>query len=595
MKLLQESFGPNALKILLKNDTGKVLITSEGSIALRALNVAHPVGQLIVKAVVDHHNYYGDGSKSLLFMITEGLRSVKVSVEDKSGSGIKQSSVTSRRESILICRALEELKGNILPKYIYPLVLNKCLEVPLIEDNKEQITNTCKSIIHTVLNGKWSVDVTSSLTSLLHNFIFESCSSILKLRDVVNILVDNFHIVCLKSPTQCQSYSKILTGMLLQREFLFSSEFLRDYSSRIKFILLSCSLKLEGKEDSTVSKDTIKIKTNSQLQQCAEWQKSYVQRIIKHWKQSSVHLVLSGTVFSKLEHALLEQSGIAVVQALDEEDLQYLSCVSGCRIVYDQNDELSPSDIGTAVDCKSMTINGQKFIHLEMEGCKQLILCGVTDGICQQYYKDLHSSLKCVKSWLDTTRIDSLRNIPSTQESSSTTAVQVNIDSEQSVPEKNIIENSLTDGSKAPRITDPQNVSSAFVINGGGYFEMLLHNHLDNFCSEVEDLNIVSACRILKRLLLIVPKMLHLNSFSAESNKKSFPELYLSMMENIRNEEYAGVDCKTGSALRRNSQCLEPFQSKIALIDHVCTILTQLLRIDTVVSVKKITYDNCDD
>ncbi|XP_022343088.1 T-complex protein 1 subunit alpha-like isoform X4 [Crassostrea virginica] len=65
--LVSRGFGPQGLQTLLATSTGQVLISNNGATIFNALNIGHPVGRLIVKAIDKMTQYTGDGTCFKMF------------------------------------------------------------------------------------------------------------------------------------------------------------------------------------------------------------------------------------------------------------------------------------------------------------------------------------------------------------------------------------------------------------------------------------------------------------------------------------------------------------------------------------------------
>ena len=75
-RVIEESFGPNGLNCMITTPSGKLIITRNGDCILQSLNMAHPIGHVIMSAIHKHHLMTGDNSKTMVLWLTEALNKV---------------------------------------------------------------------------------------------------------------------------------------------------------------------------------------------------------------------------------------------------------------------------------------------------------------------------------------------------------------------------------------------------------------------------------------------------------------------------------------------------------------------------------------
>ena len=74
--ILKPSFGPNGLDVLLNSSSGNILITNNGAVILKSLNLDNLIGRTIVDKIISYCCISGDGGTSFLLLLTTVLREV---------------------------------------------------------------------------------------------------------------------------------------------------------------------------------------------------------------------------------------------------------------------------------------------------------------------------------------------------------------------------------------------------------------------------------------------------------------------------------------------------------------------------------------
>lgn len=559
--LLEKAFGPNGKSTLLRSATGQVLITSVGCTVLRCIDVGHSLGNMIVESVAAHHNYAGDGGKTFLLYLTSIFNSIASSAEERLALP------DSEQRHSLVC-AMHCIRSQLFPHVLLPAVQRNCFQVEICKDEKTTRT-VMHNLVKTHLCGKYTESIQNHLSHLLVDFLCYRLISFGSLSTEVAVCIDNFDLLCIDTDCALPLSSYICDRIVIQRDFLSFSHSPTEHCL-VKFILLSS---FKGCEVDSV----FEAHSLSSLDKALSWNTRCNVTLTGWVQKNSVNLILSTGSFDSVLHALCSKAGISLVQYVDKEDferLQMLFHISAIEHMSDLCEIKSEEFIGYSEVCEAKTFGQKRFVCLKLpEGnhanmqttssgtacdcvevseaagkrythpClqRQLVICGMSAGACQQIRLDLLHALKILRLWLDRTWMNAEDASPFT----------------------------------------------AAYIAGGGSFELICYDAIQHYLQQNalrRDLR--ASCEAVRAAMLAVPLRLLLNSFQ--------PKLatVLHVTEGVKSPQASvisavGFDGRSGKKLQVNTTVVEPLAGKVLLLSHVLELTEQLLRVDSVLHVKK--------
>jgi len=563
--------GPNGKSTLLNTPTGQVLITNVGCTILRCVNIEHPLGTMIINSIATHHNYTGDGSKTFVLYLTSILSSIANYADERLSIHEFE-----HRNSLLY--AVHYVRSQLFSNVLLPAVRRNC--VMNVCENKNATMTVMRNLVKSHLCGKYTDAIRSYLSNLLVNFLCSGVANFQTLSAEISICIDNFNLLCIDIDSMLPLSSYIYEGIVIQRDFL------NFYHSPVecchaRFILLDNAFTKAGGKSELPS--TFEVKDTSSLDKAFLW-KSRCGTVLADWlRKNNVNLILSTSGIDDMLHTLCEKAGILMVQFVDKEDFERLKMLFHITVIEFMSDlfEVESDDyIGCSEVCEAKVFGQKRFVclkfpdqdhkytkyncssspHSPVDGLhasrkvradgeclkRQLVICGMSAGACQQIRLDLLHALKSLRLWLDSECLNS--------EASHCSAVH---------------------------------------IAGGGTFELICYDAFQHFlrqnCSKLS-VHVTVCCEALCSALLAVPLRLLRNSFQ--------PKLatVLHIKECIRSPatgaNIRGFNGCSGRQLQVDTTIIEPLMSKILVVDHVLELTEQLLRINSLLPVKKLVQNS---
>ncbi|XP_078688411.1 BBSome complex assembly protein BBS10-like isoform X2 [Branchiostoma floridae x Branchiostoma belcheri] len=558
--ILQGSFGPNALHNMISTATGQVLISSDGSTILKSLHLSHPVGNLIMDAVQSHHAITGDGTKTFLLILREGLQTMcKTCGIETAHSHVRSQVQKGQMQQLCIemSQAFSHLLNHTLPEVLLPTILKHAVVTDF--DNLPELREYCLNIVRTFLSGKFTPRVVEILTEIVCGVIFKTAGDG-NLSTAVLQLIDDYELVWLEVPGKPVSSSHVVDGVILQRDFAVKAESLDALKDSITFAVLENSLE----PSKTETPSTLYVRKEEELSRAHLWKQQAVQTVVKELESKGVNVLLTSEHASDMVLYLCKAANISVVHHIPKEELQRLCRLSTLQPLVVSSSVANSINVGKAKFCKQISCGQNRYVHIglhEQSGMKaaQGIVCGPNAGLCKLFTNAMHNALKVVRMWLDVT---------------------------------NSTDDSSLKGSGYNRYDWTSHNVKPSLLLGGGTFEILVHKYLHEHADNTRDSKLSVTCKVMSEAVLSVPRTLHVNSQIQKCSINSFPRL----LAKATMKGCSGIDGYTGQLMDSNTvKVYEPVRAKYFLLCHVVQVLQQILRIDSLVSVRHLPESNQSD
>ena len=534
--IIMQSFGPNGLDTALKTETGSIIVTNCGRTILSSISLSHPVGRMILGQVQSHAEITGDNSKTFIMVLSELLRNLYEGVLINSKiQNISPELARLSNACASLCGALNK-EAPISLKTIY----NNFNHDP--SDFNQRI----KGLITTTLNGKFPPRIISLLAEQLLEIVLRNCSCTTNFLEHIQHLIADFPDICVQVHGLGTENSAVKDGFLLKQEPTGRLEpgFL---ANPINFLCINDGFDLEKLESSKLCFSLDQFKTNTYI----EIRSGVIKRFANKLQENGIKLILCSSGLPDYVHFILK-SKLCIIQHVGDEEIKRICCYLGIMPLENFNDVFQ-DDIsihrGTFTGAERVVIGTERYFSVTpANNCKSdrpccyLILCAPSSGICQQYFKAIFNALKVLRMafWSKygdyQCRSDSLAYVP-----------------------------------------------------GAGASEIAIGTYFDDIALNTEDQDQQIVARSLSQALLSVPRNLHRCS---NSQHKLFIDTITTIKDKYKaqqtnNATFYGINGRSGGVFEPlKDDVIEPYSSKILLIDHVLQAAQQILRIDFIVPSK---------
>ena len=537
--ILKAAFGPNGLDVMLNSSSGNILITNNGAVILKSLNLDSLVGRTIVEKIISYCCVSGNGGTSLLFLLTAVLREATVLTGIRAKDNGMDISSHQRQSLVALSRTFHEFESSSLEVVLVPVLDKIAVKTDLELNYFSVIKQRIARLFVTTLNGKFPIGTVLHFSELLSELMTRTWnSSVMLLKDSVLHLIDEFPQICIEVTGLPALSSQVKSGLLIPRGFATEQGGVPTSLQHFVFVVMNCSL--DNAEPETSS--SIRIRNNVCFDASIQWKRKQVQKQIAMFADKNVGLILSSQSVSDLVLHFCRQHEIAAVSMMPQEYADYIcKCAGVLAIDSLDGDNLSELFLVKGISCGLHTVGHHRFVHLQFDSinCKfiphSILLCSPAQGLCKQHYLGLHHALKCVKMSFS------------------------------------------KDGKKL------------LFLPGAGACELAMNFRLKAFSNSVTDSHLLLVLKILGKALQTIPKMLHENSFSLTDQKDNFMFCLNEIERSWKQDgKLLGIDAKTGKPVDPyNAEIYEPFQAKLLLLQSLLQCLSQLLRTEKFIGVQK--------
>jgi len=356
---IKTTIGPKGMaKMIIKN--GDVIITSEGSKVLQAINVSHPTAKLLCEVSQIHADHLGDGTTSAV---------------------IFAGTLLSKSEPLL---AKEIHPITIVEGYREAANITRRAFENLTIDENDTPNNRLEDIISTSLNGIMPGPMKSHLSELISK-------SLLKQHTEGDVNLDNIKME--RHPGGGINESEIIEGILLGKKRM--SPKMPSHSNKATIALLDSKLhEIESKIDIHERVERAQERGRFRRRKNRD-----IDRKIEQLDDLDIDFLFCQRDISNRAREGLIDLNIAGVRRVNRSDINLISRTTGADIVSEVND-ISAEDLGEAGFISQQLMGDDERILIRSPMAKSastILLRGGTDKVVQKISRDVENALKVGK------------------------------------------------------------------------------------------------------------------------------------------------------------------------------------------------------
>lgn len=557
--LVEDSYMYPKASALILNSAGDVYFTRSGVNVIKEAYCCHPIAKIIIDALEKHHKITGDGSKLYILMLHAMLLAIKN----------RYKCVTLRTEHrIQILEEISQLMYIILP----PIFGNLRQSYPSVQyfidiDNADDIVKSIKSIVKTFFQYKFTKPVSMHLSSLIIDFICRSITNWKDLPFLIDYAVSNFSVLCSKCVASVQD-SCVLEGIIL-RETASKSV---NHAINKSFIIINDVFKNE-------CNTTILMQNDSSVKQSVEMNYRFYKYVTRILIEKDISVLISQDSIPEELASLCIEKDIMFLGRICEEEVERVIWSTGVIPLHDVCGGIKPENIGHFNFIKALVFGQHRHIHVGLPEKHNrifphhIMLAAPFESLYKECYRECINSFKVVQQWM--LHVQQCHNnlfCRGTENDTSVTKPDFfvwnisHIDTFthncfKPVPISSSLKEESTLVHKMIGIAYPVGLWEVWVLKA-----LSLNNR--SYPSVKDSV-------LLHALTEVIKKRQHTRAFLSNHSQQSC----MDMLE--RNQEIK---------LSINDADLEPIASKEMLIYSVLNVVMQLIRLDTVVSVKHLCH-----
>ena len=369
---VKSTLGPKGMDKMLVDSMGDAVITNDGAIILKEIDIEHPAAKMIVEVAKSQDEECGDGTTSAVIL---------------TGELLKVSNVL--------------LNQNIHPTVItagYKLAADEAIKIinknsiPLKSDDKK----TLRNLAMTAMASKGA----SGSKELLADVVVNAVTSVSeKLNGKTTVDLDNIQIK--KQQGGSIEDTEIINGIILDKERV--SNDMPQNVTNAKIALVNIAFEIKKTEVDA----RIQINDPTQLQSFLDEEETMLRKMVEKIKKSGANVLICQKGIDDIVQYLLAKEKIYAVRRASESDIKKLAKATGAKIISNL-DDLNKNDLGYAGIVEEKKYGDDKFTFIMK--CKNpkavsIMIRGGTEHVIDELERGLHDSLSVVKVALEDGKI----------------------------------------------------------------------------------------------------------------------------------------------------------------------------------------------
>ncbi|MHA1237500.1 MAG: thermosome subunit alpha [Candidatus Hodarchaeales archaeon] len=313
---IRSALGPKGMDKMLLDNFGDVVITNDGATILKEIDIAHPVGKMMVELSKIQDQEVGDGTTSVVIIAGELLAQASELMDD------------------------DKIHPTILVEG-YRLATEKAIEY--LNEIASEVTaddvDKLKEIVITAMSSK----IVSRSSDLLSTIVIDAVKSI----DTGSGRIDIDDIKVEKKEGEDIESTSLVKGIVLDKEVVHAG--MPKSLTNPKIALITEAFEVSKTEfDSELS-----ITDPSKIQEFLDREASMVQKMVDKVVESGANVVIAQKGIDDVAQHLMAKKNIMAIRRVKKSDIEKLSKATGAAIVNNIKD-LTADDLGTAGKVRSI-------------------------------------------------------------------------------------------------------------------------------------------------------------------------------------------------------------------------------------------------
>ena len=367
---IRSALGPKGMDKMLLDNFGDVVITNDGATILKEIDIAHPVGKMMVELSKIQDQEVGDGTTSVVILAGELLaQAAELISSDKIHPTILVEGYRLATEKAI--EYLNEIATEVSP-----------------DDDK-----LLKEIVMTSMGSK----IVSRSSELLSAIVIDAVRSI----DPGTSKIDIDDIKVEKKAGEDIEATTLVKGIVLDKEVVHAG--MPKSLDNPKIALITEAFEVSKTEfDSELS-----ITDPSKIQEFLDREASMLQKMVDSVVAAGANVVIAQKGIDDVAQHLLAKNGIMAIRRIKKSDVEKLAKATGASIANNVND-LSAADLGTAGKVYETKIGDDDMVFVE--DCPEakavtILVRGGTELVVDEAERSIHDAICVVRNVLEDKKV----------------------------------------------------------------------------------------------------------------------------------------------------------------------------------------------
>ena len=367
---IRSALGPKGMDKMLLDNFGDVVITNDGATILKEIDIAHPIGKMMVELSKIQDQEVGDGTTSVVILAGELLsQAAELISSDKIHPTILVEGYRLATEKAI--ESLEEIASD----------------VPAENDD------LLKEIVTTSMGSK----IVSRSSDLLANVVINAVKSI----DTGSGKIDIDDIKVEKKEGEDIESTILVKGIVLDKEVVHAG--MPKKLENPKIALITEAFEVSKTEfDSELS-----ITDPAKIQEFLDREAGMLQKMVDKVVEAGANVVIAQKGIDDIAQHLLAKQNIMAIRRVKKSDIEKLSKATGAAVVNNLPD-LSADDLGTAGKVYETKIGDDDMVFIE--DCPDaksvtILVRGGTELVVDEAERSIHDAICVVRNVLEDKKI----------------------------------------------------------------------------------------------------------------------------------------------------------------------------------------------
>jgi len=369
---VKSSLGPKGMDKMLVDSSGDVIITSDGRTILDKMDIEHPAAKMMVEVAKTQDAEVGDGTTTAVILAGE-----------------------------LLGKAEELINKGVHPTVIiegYNKAADRALET--LENIAIRVKSSGKEFLKKVAATSMASKLVSENKEQLAQIAVEAVLSVAR-KVGEDYLVDLDDIMVEKKPGESMSETKLIEGLVLDKEVVHSG--MPKRVEKAKIALLVSALEIKKTEFDT----KINIERPEQMDSFLREEEGMLKAMVEKLVASGANVVICQKGIDDMVQHFLARKGVLAVQRVKESDMKKLAMATSGKPVTNL-EGLSKSDLGFAELVEERKMGDDKMTFIE--GCKNprsvsILIRGSDKRFLEEAERSVHDALCVVRDVVQAPKI----------------------------------------------------------------------------------------------------------------------------------------------------------------------------------------------
>ncbi|MEL4305278.1 thermosome subunit alpha [Methanococcoides sp. LMO-2] len=367
--IVKTTLGPKGMDKMLVNAVGDIVLTNDGAMILRGMDIENPTAKMIVEIARTQEDIAGDGTTSAAVLAGSLLEKA----EELIDSGI--------HPTIIIKGFLQaaDKASELLDNYA----------IDVTKENKEVLLKIAK----TAIAGKGAEAYGDLIAGLCVDAALE-----VEVDGKINV---NDSILITQDPGQSITETELLEGLVINKARLHSA--MPEVVENAKIALISADIMVQK----TKNKSTFQISSADQLTDFLKKEEEDFHKLLDKIIDTGANVVVGTKNIDQNAADYFQKKGIFAIRRINDDNVKSISRATGAHIVKNIND-ISEKDLGYAGLIEQIgAFDLGKTYFRDCQGSKTvtILLRGSTEHVTDNLERTIDDALQVIKNGIEDEKI----------------------------------------------------------------------------------------------------------------------------------------------------------------------------------------------